>query len=103
MLRAPCQETNAIDCSVYIKDVPSQTKESDIRELFTPYGTIANVSVVAARGFAFVDYLEQDSMRAAIHEDNVFVVHEKTLIVSERTERKGKSESPPCRDDAAVV
>lgn len=86
---------------MYVKDVPSQTKESDIRELFTPYGAIANISVVAARGFAFVDYLEQESMRAAI--DNVFVVHDKTLIVSERTERKGKSEPPLWLNAAAVV
>lgn len=76
---------------MYVKDVPAQTKESDIRELFTPYGAIANISVAAARGFAFVDFIDQESMRAAIHEDNTFVVHEKTLIVSERTERKGES------------
>lgn len=76
--------------SVYIKDVPAQAKESDMRELFKVYGSIANVNVVAARGYAFVDFYELESMRAALAADaSDFKLFDKTLLVEERVDRKG--------------
>lgn len=75
--------------SVYIKEVPAQAKETDLRELFKGYGAIANVSVVGTRGYAFVDFFEQESQRAALAETNEFKLFDKTLIVDERTDRKG--------------
>ncbi|ETN22480.1 hypothetical protein PPTG_02405 [Phytophthora nicotianae INRA-310] len=74
--------------SLFIRDVPAQTRESDLRELFKGYGSIAGVSVVAQRGFAFVDYYEQESMRAALAETKEFKVFDKVLQVDERAERK---------------
>ncbi|KAG7385788.1 GTPase activating protein (SH3 domain) binding protein [Phytophthora pseudosyringae] len=74
--------------SLFIRDVPSQTRENDLRELFKGYGSIAGVSVVAQRGFAFVDYHEQESMRTALAETNEFKVFDKVLQVDERAERK---------------
>lgn len=79
----------AYDCSLFIKDVPSQTKDTDLRELFKSYGAIAGVNVVSQRGYAFVDYFEQSSMRAALAETTDFVLFDKTLLVEERTDRKG--------------
>lgn len=61
-----------------------------MRELFKGYGSIANINVVASRGYAFVDYYEQESMRAAIAEGNEFKLFDKVLIVDERTDRKGE-------------
>lgn len=77
--------------SVYIKEVPAQAKESDLRELFKSYGAIANVNVVGTRGYAFVDFFEQESQRAALAETTEFKLFDKTLIVDERTDRKGNT------------
>ncbi|KAL4160296.1 hypothetical protein PRNP1_000866 [Phytophthora ramorum] len=74
--------------SLFIRDVPPQTREGDLRELFKGFGSIAGVSVVAPRGFAFVDYYEQESMRAALAETKEFKVFDKVLQVDERAERK---------------
>jgi hypothetical protein len=74
--------------SLFIRDVPSQTRDNDLRELFKSYGSIAGVSVVAQRGFAFVDYYEQESMRAALAETKDFELFGKVLQVDERAERK---------------
>ncbi|CEG42842.1 ras gtpase-activating protein-binding [Plasmopara halstedii] len=74
--------------SLFIRDVPPQTRENDLRDLFKGYGSIAGVSVVAQRGFAFVDYYEQESMRAALAETTEFKINDKVLQVGERAERK---------------
>lgn len=75
---------------MYIKDVPAQAKESDMRDLFKGFGSIANVNVVAARGYAFVDFYEIESMRAALAADaSDFKLFDKTLLVEERVDRKG--------------
>jgi RNA recognition motif-containing protein len=71
-------------CSLYIRDVPPQTKESDLRELFKSYGAIASVGVPAGRGIAFVDYREEDAMRAALADDREFKLFDKVLHVEER-------------------
>ncbi|KAL3671923.1 hypothetical protein V7S43_002590 [Phytophthora oleae] len=78
--------------SLFIRDVPSQTRENDLRELFKGYGSIAGVNVVSQRGFAFVDYYEQESMRAALAETKEFKVFDKVLQVDERTERGERKE-----------
>ncbi|KAK1930956.1 putative G3BP-like protein [Phytophthora citrophthora] len=78
--------------SLFIRDVPSQTRENDLRELFKGYGSIAGVNVVNQRGFAFVDYYEQESMRAALAETKEFKVFDKVLQVDERTDRGERKE-----------
>ncbi|GMF55822.1 unnamed protein product [Phytophthora fragariaefolia] len=74
--------------SLFIRDVPSQARENDLRELFKGYGSIAGASILAQRGFGFVDFHEQESMRAALAETKEFKLFEKVLQVDERTERK---------------
>ncbi|TDH65462.1 hypothetical protein CCR75_006757 [Bremia lactucae] len=86
--------------SLFIRDVPAQTRENDLRELFQGYGSIAGVGVVAQRGFAFVDYHEQGSMRAALAETKEFKVFDKVLQVDERAERKEGQRSSLRGNDA---
>uniref|UniRef100_M4BI34 NTF2 domain-containing protein n=1 Tax=Hyaloperonospora arabidopsidis (strain Emoy2) TaxID=559515 RepID=M4BI34_HYAAE len=74
--------------SLFIRDLPPQMRDSDLRDLFKGYGSIAGVNVVAQRNFAFVDYYEQESMRAALAETKEFKVLDKVLQVSERGDRK---------------
>lgn len=51
---------------LYIRDLPPNAKESDVRELFSPFGTITGSTVSANRGFAFVDYESSSSVEAAL-------------------------------------
>ncbi|EGZ24021.1 hypothetical protein PHYSODRAFT_481443 [Phytophthora sojae] len=74
--------------SLFIRDVPTQARENDLRELFKGYGSIAGVSIPGQRGFGFVDFHEQESMRAALAETKEFKLFEKVLQVGERAERK---------------
>lgn len=75
--------------SLFIRDVPAQAKENDLRELFKGFGTVAGVNIVTARGYAFVDFVEQEAMRAALADSREFKLFDKTLQVDERSERKG--------------
>ncbi|CAI5733800.1 unnamed protein product [Peronospora farinosa] len=74
--------------SLFIRDLPPQTRENDLHELFKGYGSIAGVNVVLQRNFAFVDYYEQESMRAALAETKEFKLFNKVLQVTERGDRK---------------
>ncbi|CAH0479755.1 unnamed protein product [Peronospora belbahrii] len=74
--------------SLFIRDLPPQTRENDLHELFKGYGSIASVNLVLQRNFAFVDYYEQESMRAALAETKEFKVLNKVLQVTERGDRK---------------
>ncbi|RLN26705.1 hypothetical protein BBJ28_00026944, partial [Nothophytophthora sp. Chile5] len=72
--------------SLFIRDVPGQARDSDLRELFKGYGAIAGVNIITSRGYAFVDYYEQESMRAALAETAEFRLLDKLLQVDERKE-----------------
>ncbi|KAE9345698.1 hypothetical protein PR003_g7815 [Phytophthora rubi] len=74
--------------SLFIRDVPTKARENDLRELFKAYGSIAGVSIPGQRGFGFVDFHEQESMRAALAEAKEFELFGKVLQVDERAERK---------------
>ncbi|KAJ0402532.1 hypothetical protein P43SY_000795 [Pythium insidiosum] len=88
----PAKEGRPRYFSLYIRDVPPQTKDTDLRELFKAHGTIANVTVPQGRGFAFVDFVEQESMRAALAAGE-YKLFDKVIQVDERTERKDKDRS----------
>ena len=65
--------------------------ENDIRELFEPYGPIAEVRVITDKGFAFVE-IPEENMAAAIEATNGKEVGGRTLTVNEarpRTEGGG--------------
>lgn len=51
---------------LYLRDLPSHAKESDVLELFSPFGTITGTTVNATKGFAFVDYESFSSVEAAL-------------------------------------
>ncbi|GLD92981.1 hypothetical protein PINS_up001573 [Pythium insidiosum] len=88
----PAKEGRPRYFSLYIRDVPPQTKDTDLRELFKAHGTIANVTVPQGRGIAFVDFVEQESMRAALAAGE-YKLFDKVIQVDERTERKDKDRS----------
>ncbi|EQC36928.1 hypothetical protein, variant [Saprolegnia diclina VS20] len=73
--------------SIFIKDVPTQATEAEMRELFRGFGKIVTVTVTN-RGIAFVDYAEAESVKAALAHGADFVLHDQVLSVVERSERK---------------
>lgn len=77
--------------SLFIRNVPETAKDTELRELFKSYGAVAGVNIVSARGYAFVDFIEEESMRAVLADSREFTLLDKTLQVEERTERKGES------------
>lgn len=85
--------------SIYIRDVPQQAKADDLRELFKPFGTIANVNVVSGRGYAFVDFVDEASMRAALNSPTPFHLFDRQLHVDERTERKNDGQRSGFRNE----
>ncbi|OQR88074.1 ras GTPase-activating protein-binding protein [Achlya hypogyna] len=74
--------------SVFISNLPSQTTEADLRQLFGSFGKIASVTVTG-RGYAFVDYLDPEHVKAVLSHGTNFVLHDQVLAVVERSERNG--------------
>ncbi len=55
--------------SLYVGNLPRTATESEIRTLFEPFGPIAEVRLIGANGFGFVD-LPAENMQAAIDATN---------------------------------
>lgn len=67
-----------------IRDIPTQTKDSDLRDLFKEFGTITAVNVVSNRGHAFVDFEHMDSVKKALAGGRKFTLFDKTISVEEK-------------------
>ena len=83
--------------NVYVGNLPHSTSESELRELFQPYGDIERVSMVTdrdtgrARGFAFVEVTSNEEGEKAIAALNGSSLGGRTLIVNEA---KPKTDRP---------
>ena len=56
------------DATLFIKNVPDRTREHDMRDLFNPYGNIVGITLVAPRGFCFVDYDSTTAVDAVLRD-----------------------------------
>ena len=77
--------------SLYVGNMPYSATENDIRELFEPYGPIADVRIIGDKGFGFVE-IPEENMAAAIEATNGKDVGGRPLTVNEarpRAERSG--------------
>jgi RNA recognition motif-containing protein len=77
--------------SLYVGNLPYNTKEEDLRSIFDPYGPVAEVRIIGDKGFAFVE-LAEEKMAEAIEAANGKDFGGRTLTVNEarpRTERTG--------------
>lgn len=77
--------------SMYVGNLPYNTKEEDLRSIFEPYGPIAEVRIIGDKGFGFVEIAEEN-MAAAIEAANGKDFGGRTITVNEarpRTERSG--------------
>jgi len=74
---------------LYVGNLPFETTEADLQELFGRSGTVETVKVVRdmatgrARGFAFVEMASDDEAQAAITALNQFQLGGRALTVNE--------------------
>ncbi|KAF0687359.1 Aste57867_20882 [Aphanomyces stellatus] len=76
--------------SLYVREVPVQTTSPELKEVFKSYGKIANSNVIEGKGYAFVDFYEEESMKSvlrALEDGTEFLVHDQVLKVSERIQK----------------
>jgi cold-inducible RNA-binding protein len=83
--------------NVYVGNLPHSTSESELRELFQPYGNIERVNMVTdrdtgrSRGFAFVEITSNEEGEKAMAALNGSSLGGRTLIVNEA---KPKTDRP---------
>jgi len=85
------------ECQLYIKNLPSDTQDVDLYELFSPFGAIAPRGVKAMQqdgccsGIGFVDFLDMEHAQAAIMTLNGTTMPDGSMLtVSNKQAGKGK-------------
>ena len=82
---------------LYVGNLPYETGETELQELFARAGSVESVNVVRdqatgrARGFAFVEMSTDDEAQAAIRELNSFQVGGRNLTVNEARPKEARS------------
>ena len=75
--------------NIYVGNLPRQTGESELRQVFEKYGEVSRVSIITdkfsgePRGFGFVEMPNKDHAQAAITELHGSDLSGRTLNVSE--------------------
>lgn len=78
--------------NLYVGNLPFQTTEEDLRQLFGQYGTVVNVQIIKhrdtgrSRGFAFVEM--SDGIEAAVQATNGMDYGGRQLTVNEARPRE---------------
>jgi RNA recognition motif-containing protein len=82
---------------LYVGNLPYETGETELQELFARAGSVESVNVVRdqatgrARGFAFVEMASDDEAQKAIKELNEFQVGGRNLTVNEARPKEPRS------------
>ncbi|KAH9155746.1 hypothetical protein AeRB84_002312 [Aphanomyces euteiches] len=90
---AATQKTRQTYFSLYVRDVPLETTSNELKEVFKSHGKIANSNVIEGKGYAFIDFYEEESVKSvleALEGGKTFAVHDKTLHVSQRFQKEHK-------------
>jgi cold-inducible RNA-binding protein len=83
---------------LYVGNLPYNTSEEDLKELFGAYGAVASVNLIndretgRSKGFGFVEFDSDDEAKAAIEALNGKDFGGRALVVNEarpKTERPG--------------
>ncbi len=86
---------------LYVGNLPYNTSEEDLKELFSPYGAAENIALISDRetgrskGFGFVEFQNDDEAKAAIDALNGHDFSGRALVVNEarpKAERPARSE-----------
>lgn len=46
-------------CTIYIKGIPAETTEADVRDACSQYGNITDVAIPEGKDFCFVEFAEE--------------------------------------------
>lgn len=82
--------------NIYVGNVPFQTSEDQLKELFEQFGRVEQAKIIAdkvtgrSRGFAFVEMPEREEGLRAIEELDSKDFMGRTLRVNEARPRKGR-------------
>ncbi len=77
--------------SLYVGNLPYSASEDEIRELFEPFGPIAEIRLIQNKGFGFIE-IPEENVAAAIEATNGRDMGGRAMTVNEarpRTERTG--------------
>ena len=75
--------------NIYVGNLPYNTTEDELRELFAQHGSVVSVNIIKDRetgnskGFGFVEMAEQSEGEKAISELNDSVLNERNLRVNQ--------------------
>ncbi|MFH1488299.1 MAG: RNA-binding protein [Pseudomonadota bacterium] len=84
--------------TIFVGNLPAETSEQDIREMFSPYGEIRSVDIITnrktgkSRGICFIE-MDQEGAEEAISELNGKMAGERRLHVRYLQEEDGKDTS----------
>jgi len=90
---------------LFVGNLPWSMTEDSIRELFSEFGEITQVSLITDRmtgrskGFAFVEFADESAANAAVQARNGYVVEERELVVNIARPREARNDRFPRRDN----
>ncbi|MCX8052407.1 MAG: RNA-binding protein [Armatimonadetes bacterium] len=79
--------------SLYVGNLPYNSTEEELREIFEPYGPIEDIRLIHSKGFGFVD-IPEENMSAAIEATNGKEVGGRTITVNEARQRVERRDHP---------
>lgn len=80
--------------NIYVGNIPRQSTEEELKELFTTYGEVSKVNIIKdkftgeSRGFGFVEMSDDESAEKAINELNGQDFQGRALTVSKAKPRE---------------
>lgn len=86
---------------IYVGGLPYSATDQQLEDLFSPFGQINEIHVITdkytgqARGFAFVEMVNDDEANRAIQQLNGTEMSGRTLVVNEARERQETRGSRP--------
>ena len=87
--------------NIFVGNLDPTTTETQLRDLFSAYGSVESVSIVqdrdtqGPRGFAFVEMIDASAARTAIESLNGFRLNERELRLNEA---RAKDDNDPAQD-----
>ncbi|CAM9253547.1 unnamed protein product [Ascophyllum nodosum] len=78
-------------CTIYVKGIPAETTEADVRTACSHYGNIAEVAIPEGKDFCFVEFAEESEAQAAA-EAGGFDVCGQHATAEMRKPRRGRRE-----------
>lgn len=89
---------------LFVGNLPWSMTEESIRELFSEFGEITQVSLITDRmtgrskGFAFVEFADEAAAQAAVQARHGYVVEERELVVNIARPREPRNDRFPRGD-----